>query len=327
LARILLEPDATSEQSTNPQQSPGDPSCPKHLCTLTFALAARRRVPVGCAEPDPAAEADEAIEQVYDGKLTVAQAQNHCRCQLEVVPVGGTVFHFGLDLSQSPPAPYRFQSTVAGARVSIAELPITAPATSARARTDMGLQGDQGPGHAAQISFVYELAGYPTTKSQVSTCRRRRSPTWRSSFRPQAYYAPPRADRTADRRAHRRALQPAQRPRDHGREVVGVDVFARPPHGDPGVQVAISPAIQFPVSLGPVYFNEAVAPDPTLTSTSVDGGVLFGNLASGSHTITASKAPFAYSALTFVVQDRFQLYVASPPHATQGTNDSPPGQP
>ena len=76
------------------------------------------------------------------------------------------------------------------------------------------------------------------------------------------------------------------------------------PHGDPGVQVAISPAIQFPVSLGPVYFNEAVAPDPTLTSTSVDGGVLFGNLASGSHTITASKAPFAYEALTFVVQDR-----------------------
>ena len=99
------------------------------------------------------------------------------------------------------------------------------------------------------------------------------------------------------------------------------------PHGDPNVQVAISPAIQFPVSLGPVYFNEQVSPDPTLTSTSVDGGVLFGNLASGSHTLTASKAPFSYDALTFVVQDGIELYVASPPHATQGTNDSPPGQP
>jgi hypothetical protein len=42
-----------------------------------------------------------------------------------VVPIGGTVFHFGLDLSQSPPVSFPFQSTVAGARVSIAELPIT----------------------------------------------------------------------------------------------------------------------------------------------------------------------------------------------------------
>ena len=55
--------------------------------------------------------------------------------------------------------------------------------------------------------------------------------------------------------------------------------------------------------------------------------MLFGNLASGSYTITASKAPFTYAALTFVIQDGIPLYVASPPHATQGTNDSPAGQP
>ena len=67
--------------------------------------------------------------------------------------------------------------------------------------------------------------------------------------------------------------------------------------------------------------------DPTLTSTSVDGGVMFGNLAAGRHTITASKAPFSYDALNFVVQDAIPLYVASPPHATQGTNASPAGQP
>jgi hypothetical protein len=57
------------------------------------------------------------------------------------------------------------------------------------------------------------------------------------------------------------------------------------------------------------------------------GGVLFGNLANGSFAVTASKAPFSYSALTFTIQDGIGLYVASPPHATQGTNDSPPGQP
>jgi len=99
------------------------------------------------------------------------------------------------------------------------------------------------------------------------------------------------------------------------------------PHGDPGAVVSIAPAIGFPTSLGPVYFNADVAPDPTLTSTSVDGGVLFGNLAAGSYTITASKAPFTYAALSFVIEDDIPLYVASPPHATQGTNDSPPGAP
>ena len=108
---------------------------------------------------------------------------------------------------------------------------------------------------------------------------------------------------------------------------MGVDVFAQLPHGDPGAQVSISPAIAFPASLGPVYFNESVSPDPTLSSTSVDGGVLFGNLATGSYTVTAAKAPFTYSPLTFVVESDIPLYVASPPHATQGTNGSPPGQP
>ena len=44
-----------------------------------------------------------------------------------------------------------------------------------------------------------------------------------------------------------------------------------------------------PASLGPVYFNADVSPDPTLTSTSVDGGVLFGNLAAGSYTITGEQ--------------------------------------
>jgi hypothetical protein len=99
------------------------------------------------------------------------------------------------------------------------------------------------------------------------------------------------------------------------------------PHGDPGVTVGASPAVQFPLSVGPIYFNEAVAPDPTLATTSADGGVMFGNLPAGPNTITATKAPFAYAALTFRVQDDIDLYIASPPHATQGTNSSGPGMP
>ena len=70
-----------------------------------------------------------------------------------------------------------------------------------------------------------------------------------------------------------------------------------------------------------------MAPDPTLTATSVDGGVMFGNLAAGTFTVSASKAPFTYAFLTFRVQDDIGLYIASPPHATQGTNASSPGMP
>jgi len=305
----------------------------RHLSsTFTSTLAAIALVsllPAGCAEPDPTAEADEAIEQVYAGQLTVTQAQSHCRCKLEVVPVGGTVFHFGLDLSQSPPVPYPFQSTVAGARVSIAELPITRLLNiRSDANGKWGFPAIKVKGTPLRLSFVYELAGYPTTKSQVVEVTGAGITDLAVQFPTQAYYAAAKGQIEQQIGA---LIGAPYSLRNVLVTTVGkswASMYSPElPHGDPGVQVSISPAIQFPVSLGPVYFNEAVAPDPTLMSTSVDGGVLFGNLASGSHTITASKAPFSYSALTFVVQDQVQLYVASPPHATQGTNESPPGQP
>jgi hypothetical protein len=46
-----------------------------------------------------------------------------------------------------------------------------------------------------------------------------------------------------------------------------------------------------------------------LTSTSVDGGVLFANLADGIYTVTASKAPFTYASLMFNVQDGIELRI------------------
>ena len=148
----------------------------KHL-SFMFAVTAVALFQAGCAEPDPGAEADEAIEQVYAGKLTVAQAQTNCRCKLEIVPVGGTVFHFGLDLSQSPPAPYPFQSTVAGARVWIAELPITRRLNiHSDADGNWGFKAIKLKGVPLRMSFVYELAGYPTTKSQVVDDHRRGHP-------------------------------------------------------------------------------------------------------------------------------------------------------
>jgi hypothetical protein len=299
--------------------------------SLLFAVTILSLSHVACdgAEPPDQASADDAIAQVYSGQLTVADAQTSCRCRLELVPVAGTVFHFGLDLAQSPPAPYPFQSTVAGARVSIAELPITR-LLNVRSDADgrWSFKAVKLRGTPLRMSFVYELAGYPTTKSQVFDIDSSGITDVAVQFPTEAYYLAAKGQIEQQIGALIGAPYTL-------RNVIVTTVgkswasmySTELPHGDPGVQVGITPAIQFPTSLGPVYFNEAVAPDPTLTTTSVDGGVLFGNLAAGRHTITASKAPFSYDALTFVVQDAIALYVASPPHATQGTNDSPAGQP
>jgi hypothetical protein len=299
--------------------------------SLLFAITILSLSHVACdgAGPPDEASADDAIAQVYSGQLTVADAQTACRCRLEVVPVGGTVFHFGLDLAQSPPAPYPFQSTVAGVRVSIAELPITR-VLNIRSDADgkWSFKAVKLRGTPLKMSFIYELAGYPTTKSQVFDIDGAGITDVAVQLPTEAYYL---AAKGQIEQQIGGLIGAPYSLRNVLVTTVGkswASMYSTElPHGDPGVVVGISPAIQFPASLGPVYFNEAVAPDPTLTSTSVDGGVMFGNLAAGRHTITASKAPFSYAALDFVVQDGIALYVASPPHATQGTNASPAGQP
>jgi hypothetical protein len=284
----------------------------------------------GCAEPQSTPSgADEAISSVYAGKLTVPQAETSCHCRLELVPVGGTVFHFGLDLSQTPPVPFPFQSTVAGARISIAELPITKLLDiRSDANGAWGFKAVKVRGVPLQISFVYDLAGYETTKSQVFQIGDAGITDLAVQFPTAAYYG------AAKGQIEQQIGALIGGPYSLSNVLVTTVgkswasmYSSQLPHGDPGATVAISPAIAFPASLGPVYFNESVTPDPTLATTSVDGGVLFGNLAKGSYTVTASKAPFTYAALDFVIEDGINLYVASPPHATQGTNDSPPGQP
>jgi hypothetical protein len=295
------------------------------LVSLTVSLCQG-----GCGESDPpASTGDEAIRQIYEGKLSVARATARSRIELQVVPVGGTVFHFGLDLSQSPPAPYPFQSTVPGVHVWIAEVPITR-ALNIRSDADgrWSFPAIKIKGTPLHVSFVYELAGYPTTQSQVFAIGDSGVTDVAVQFPTEAYFA------AAKGQIEQQIGALIGAPYALGNIVVTTvgkswaSMYSPDlPHGDPGVDVTISPAISFPSSLGPVYFNESVAPDPTLSRTSVDGGVLFGNLPNGSFTIAASKAPFTYATLTFAIHDGIGLYIASPPHAPLGTNDSPPGQP
>jgi hypothetical protein len=296
------------------------------LCIAFISLAG-----LGCGESEaPTSQApDDAIQQVYAGSLTLSQAHEACRCQLETVHIGGTVFHFGLDLTQTPPDFFPFQSTVSGVLVSIAELPIT---RKINIRSDAsgrwGFSAIKLKGVPLPVSFVYELAGYQTTQSQLFQIGDAGINDLSVQFPTAAYFA------LAKGQIEQQIGGLIGAPYTLNNVLVATvgkswaSMYSPElPHGDPGAQVTIDPAIAFPISLGPVYFNASVAPDPTLTSTSVDGGVLFGNLSKGRHAITASKAPFTYSTLTFAVQDAVALYVASPPHSIQGTNDSPAGQP
>jgi hypothetical protein len=305
----------------------------KHL-PFVFGVAALALIQGACAdEADQAAGREaieaEAIEQVYTGQLTVPQAQDSCRCKLEVVRLAGTVFHFGLDLSQTPPVSFPFQSTVSDTRVWIAEAPITRR-LNIRSNADgkWSFPAIKLKGQPLHVSFVYEHAGYPTTKSQVFDVEDADITDLSVQFPTEAFYTIAKGQLEQQIGALIGAPYPL---RNIMVTTVGkswASMYSPElPHGDPGATVQVTPAVQFPASVGPVYFNEAVAPDPTLTSTSVDGGVLFGNLPAGSFSFTATKAPFSYSTVTFVVQDGIPLYIASPPHGIQGTNSSPAGQP
>jgi hypothetical protein len=297
---------------------------------LAVVLAAVSLQHAACSEPEPSPRTpDEAMSLVYQGKATMQEAETSCACRFEVVPIGGTVFHFGLDLSQAPPVPFAFQSTVSGVRVSIAELPFTKLLNiQSDANGAWRLPALKVKGTPLKISFVYELTGYTTTKSQVLEIGDAGITDLAVQLPTAAYY-------TAAKSQIEQQIGALI-----GAPYTLVNVLVTTvgkswasmyspalPHGDPGATVSISPPAAFPTSLGPVYFNSNVAPDPALTATSIDGGVLFGNLAAGRYTVSASKAPFTYAPLAFVVDDAIPLYVASPPHATQGTNDSPPGQP
>ncbi len=67
----------------------------------------------------------------------------------------------------------------------------------------------------------------------------------------------------------------------------GGSLYAHLRQGEPDATVTLSPPV--PASSGPIYFNENVIPDKTITATSKDGGVVFINVPPGEYTMTATK--------------------------------------
>jgi hypothetical protein len=88
--------------------------------------------------------------------------------------------------------------------------------------------------------------------------------------------------------------------------------------GEPGVVVAIDPPL--PAKAGPIYFQyvseTTIYPDPALTETTIDGGVLFANVPPGEYTLTATKVDKLFSSVT--IRCRAGVLVnAAPPRGLQ----------
>jgi hypothetical protein len=61
-------------------------------------------------------------------------------------------------------------------------------------------------------------------------------------------------------------------------------------HGVPGATAATSPRLP-----GPIYFNDNVIPDPSLTETSTDGGVIWTEVPSGTYRVAAQHPTKRFS--------------------------------
>jgi hypothetical protein len=85
-------------------------------------------------------------------------------------------------------------------------------------------------------------------------------------------------------------------------------------HGEAGALAHLTPSL--PPEHGPIYFNSSVLPDPVLTESSDDGGVLFVQVPPGEYVWTATKPGTAFSRVKMKCRPGF-LVNASPPWGLQ----------
>ncbi len=95
---------------------------------------------------------------------------------------------------------------------------------------------------------------------------------------------------------------------------VGKSIYDDGAHGEAGATVTISPAL--PAEQGPIYFNDGVIPDRSVTMTSTDGGVLFVNVPPGTYVVQAHKDGVVFEDVTMQCEAGV-LVNASPPYGVQ----------
>jgi hypothetical protein len=260
---------------------------------------------------------------------------HRCPGQLELVKLGGSINHFGYDMTATPPAPIPFLRTVSGVRVWLAEYPMTRhmEIISGEAGT-WSMYVIKRKGMELPVSFIYEKEGWITTKSNIITIGDEDKTGMSIQYIDPLYY--------------NLAMKPGMEQQLSA--VLGTPVTienalavtvgkswasmndTRWPHGDPGAVVIMDPPALFPGSIGPIYFDDHTRPAPALTATTFDGGVAWINLPAGIKQITAVKAPYTYTPVIFNITEHdrvlgVQLYIATPPECILSSNNSGPGLP
>lgn len=242
-----------------------------------------------------------------------------------IVKLSGKLNHFGYDIFSGGYIDYH--ATVPGVNVWIAEYPFT---------RNLNFQSDEAgwwtifvvkaKNSNLEFSYIYEKEGWITTKSNVISVTDEDNTDIAIQYIDPYYY--------------NLALMPAVESMI-GTPIVNAMVVTVGkswasmhsdllPHGDPGAAVSSDPPLYYPNAIGPIYFNEAVQPDPTYPYTSVDGGVTWINVPLNTYYVTAHKDGTNYETVRFKVTEQdvdngVILYIASPPDSVQGDNDSPPG--
>jgi hypothetical protein len=95
---------------------------------------------------------------------------------------------------------------------------------------------------------------------------------------------------------------------------VGKSIYDAGAHGEAGATVTLEPAI--PAEHGPIYFGADVIPDPSLTETTEDGGVLYTNVPVGTYVMRAHKDGVTFEETTMKCEAGV-LVNASPPYGLQ----------
>lgn len=95
---------------------------------------------------------------------------------------------------------------------------------------------------------------------------------------------------------------------------IGKSLYDPGAHGEAGATVTIDPPL--PPEHGPIYFNSRVIPDPSLTETSDDGGVLYIQVPPGEYVMTATKPGAEFRQVKFKCRPGV-LVNASPPWGLQ----------
>jgi hypothetical protein len=314
-------------------------------CTLALGAAL---LATGCGGGGaPLADPETQAADLATGRsLSLEEARQ--RPRFEVVKLRGKVFYFGvnvLDPAHSPP----YGTGVAGARVWLAEYPFTRfLGVTSGADGTWSMWVVKQVGVPLELSFVYEKDFYPPEVEQSVFGAPLPAPWNKVAIKSNVLSIDGAVSDLAIQMPDELYLSLAKGQLEAGlRQVVPgfaiqnllVSTVGKSwaslysfqlPHGDPGATVSMTPPPQNAFAnlpLGPIYFNQAVSPDPLLSSTSVDGGVLFDNLSPGTYTVMAAKAPFLYAPVTFRIDATIRLYISSPPHSIQGNNPSGPGLP